>query len=139
MAEGIERRRLRVYLAGPMTKGSTFGNVVHAITWGKQLLADGFAPYIPQLDAFMMLADDEPKVEWPTFLEWDLEWVKVSEAVLRLPGESKGADLEVERAMGEGIPIFLVNEQTKHRPELDYGYGMLKDYAVLKDLTGVRL
>ncbi|OWK34349.1 hypothetical protein FRUB_10320 [Fimbriiglobus ruber] len=36
----------------------------------------------------------------------DLPWVAVSDAVLRLPGLSTGADLETAEAMGRGIPVF---------------------------------
>ena len=39
-------------------------------------------------------------------MEIELPWVSVADAVLRLPGESLGADLEVARAEEAGIPVF---------------------------------
>jgi hypothetical protein len=41
----------------------------------------------------------------------DLAWVEVAQAVLRLPGESTGADMEVRLANTVGIPIFSTVEQ----------------------------
>ncbi|GAG05287.1 unnamed protein product, partial [marine sediment metagenome] len=38
-------------------------------------------------------------------------WLEVCDCVLRLPGESAGADLEVERAKELGIPVYLTPEQ----------------------------
>lgn len=112
--ESIERRRLRVYVAGPISKGDTVENVWNGIRVGRQLLKLGFAPYVPHLDAYMTLnasanfggTEEEVSDQWRMLLEWDLEWVLASEAVLRLPGESKGADLECMRAEAHGIPVF---------------------------------
>lgn len=36
----------------------------------------------------------------------DLEWVAVSHGVLRLPGDSVGADREVAHAQALGIPVY---------------------------------
>ncbi len=44
-----------------------------------------------------------------THTDWlaiDLKWVEVADAVLRLPGESKGADMETHHARLHGIPVF---------------------------------
>jgi len=37
----------------------------------------------------------------------DLEWLAKCDAVLRLPGESKGADIEKDYALSLGIPVFF--------------------------------
>lgn len=141
--EGIERRRLRVYLAGPISKGDVWENIYLGLKWGRALLKDGFAPYIPHLDAYLTLhpgtaPENEPD-QWKSLLEWDLEWVKVSEAVLRLPGVSTGADLECERAESEGIPVFRLVQDDVAMRQWDQGYMLLTDFANLKDLRGVRL
>lgn len=118
----IERRRLRVYLASPMSVGDRFENITGAIRMARRMVQDGLAPYVPQFDAYMFPGDD---ITWNGFLEWDLEWVSVAEAVFRLPGESKGADLEVAKAKEQGIPVFEV-------------YDALLVFAALLNLTGVR-
>jgi len=131
MADRIERRRLRVYVAGPISKGDVVENVWNGIRMGRELLNRGFAPYIPHLDAYLTLnaaanyAEGEVSDQWRMLLEWDLEWVLASEAVLRLPGISKGADLECHRAEAHGIPVFRDIDE-------------LETYAVSLGLTGVR-
>jgi hypothetical protein len=36
----------------------------------------------------------------------DLAWVEVADAVLRIPGESSGAEREVAHALHHGKPVF---------------------------------
>lgn len=107
MAAEFERRRLRVYLAGPISKGDRLENIHLGLRWGRRMVQDGLAPYIPHLDAFMFLGtDDAGSAQWKALLEWDMEYVAQSEAVFRLPGESRGADLETEHAEALGIPVY---------------------------------
>jgi hypothetical protein len=39
-------------------------------------------------------------------MELDLIWLPACDAVLRLPGESNGADIEVKEAQRLGLPVF---------------------------------
>ena len=48
-----------------------------------------------------------------TRLGIDLEWVSCSDAVLRLPGESAGADREVQHAKSLNIPVYYSIEEAK--------------------------
>lgn len=123
----IERRRLRVYVAGPISS-DVFDGVHRGMAAGKRLFLDGLAPYVPHWDAFLFL----PEGNWNAYLEWDLEYVLMMEAIWRLEGESKGADLEVERARALGIPVFYEN---RTEPELDE-YEDLLLYAQLRELRG---
>jgi hypothetical protein len=132
----FERRRLRVYVAGPISKGDVFDNIVRAIKWGRRMVHDGLAPYIPHFDAFMFAWGDgtglnTEEIGWNSYLEWDLEWVAVSDAVFRVAGESKGADLECRIAEQLGIPIFYED----NGPLL---YDDLLLYAEMSSLSGVR-
>lgn len=120
----MERRRLRVYVAGPITKGDVFENVTRAIRVGKQMVKDGLAPYIPHFDSYMFPGED---VSWNAFLEWDFEWASLAEAVYRLEGESAGADREVALAQEQGIPVFYEDE-----------YDTLLAMAYNEGLLGVR-
>lgn len=123
----IERRRMRVYVAGPISS-DVFEGVHRGMAAGKRLFLDGLAPYVPHWDAFLFL----PEGNWNAYLEWDLEYVLMMEAIWRLEGESKGADLEVERARALGIPVFYEN---RIDPELDE-YEDLLMFAQLRDLRG---
>ena len=42
-----EGEKIRVYVAGPLTKGDTLKNISAAIAMGEKLLNKGFAPFIP--------------------------------------------------------------------------------------------
>lgn len=101
--------RFRIYVAGPISKGDLRHNVQQARDAGGQLLKAGFAPFVPHLSCYW--AGDTPEVlpSGTTHEDWlgmDLPWVAVSDAVLRLPGESKGADAEVALARQLGIPVY---------------------------------
>lgn len=120
-------RRLRVYIAGPITKGDLAHNVNQATAAFKELAEAGFSPWCPQWSAFSGGAARGP-VAAPdgqiinavyavgsvhgcglphgTWLDVDLPWVEVADVVLRLPGESTGADRECDHAAANGVPVF---------------------------------
>jgi hypothetical protein len=121
----FERRRLRVYIAGPISKGDVAENIRQGLEWGRIMLHDGLAPYIPHLDSFLFgdSGEESGADQWKGLLEWDVEWVAASEVVFRIPGESKGADLECRIARSLRIPVY-------------HSYGALLDYAELRGLRG---
>jgi hypothetical protein len=96
--------RPRVYVAGPITQG----NIDRAREATRRLIEAGFAPLCPHLTCF--LAGNEPSVtagvQPEVWLEIDCEWVKVSHALLRLPGPSVGADHEEAVALTRRIPVY---------------------------------
>lgn len=64
-------------------------------------------PDPPDLVAVVAKAERLPNgTEHSDWLGVDLPWVTVSDAVLRLPGESLGADTEVAHAIAHGVPVF---------------------------------
>lgn len=119
--------RHRIYIAGPISKGDLLQNVKQADEAMRALMLAGFAPFNPMLSVYAggatrpeqwvtrgerpvwAIADRKsslPDVAHADWLGMDLEWVAVSHAVLRLPGESTGADLETAHAERHGIPVF---------------------------------
>jgi hypothetical protein len=50
--------------------------------------------------------DGNPEMTHADWLGVDLPWVEVADAVLRLPGESSGADAEVAHARKNGVPVY---------------------------------
>ena len=46
-------------------------------------------------------------------MELDIEWLSVCDALLRLPGNSSGAEAEVEFARSNSIPVFYNINQLK--------------------------
>lgn len=114
-------QRLRVYVAGPISKGDLRENIKQARQAGDRLLKAGFAPYVPHLTCYW--AGDTPEVlpSGTTHEDWmglDLPWVAVADAVLRLPGESPGADQEVAFAKELGIPVYMDVEELIAKPPL---------------------
>lgn len=76
---------------------------------GADLLKAGYAPLVPHLTCFM--ASNTPSacgggISHEEWLDSDLAWVDTAHALLRLPGESKGADQEVAYAEAHGIPVY---------------------------------
>lgn len=96
-------RRTRVYVAGPMTgSGNPYVNIHVGISAATTLLDRGFAPYLPHLTAFWEAAIGK-RDSW---LDLDFAFLAVCDVLLRLPGESPGADREVALARSLGIPVY---------------------------------
>lgn len=101
---------MRIYIAAPYTKGDVAQNVRGAIEVADKLLERGHYPYVPHLTHFWHFIS--PK-SWGLWLDIDRIWIAQCEALLRLPGESVGADNEVAYAKAIGIPIYWSIEEIK--------------------------
>lgn len=93
----------KVYVAGPYTKGDVAVNVREAIIAGNNLRALGWVPFIPHLTHFWYMVVPHDVDYW---YKYDLEWLEMRDAVFLLPGESKGAEKEVELARRLGMPVY---------------------------------
>jgi len=105
-SQGIDKklRRHRIYISGPLTSsGNVLDNLARAVDAARALIDAGFAPFCPHLTYHVDPGSEYPHATW---IEIELPWVAVADALLRLPGESVGADLEVARAEELGIPVF---------------------------------
>jgi hypothetical protein len=96
-------QRLKVYVAGPMSKGNRYDNIHNGIVAGRELIRLGFAPLIPHLTHFV---DPDDSLGWEAWLEVDEAWLVHADCVLLLPGESAGAERECEFAASLLIPVF---------------------------------
>lgn len=130
-------RRIRVYIAGPITKGDLADNVNQATRAFVELAKAGFAPLCPHWSVYaneavrgyvaapdgelskqvyaVATANGNPAMSHEDWLMVDLSWVEAADAVLRLPGDSVGASIECRHAQQHNIPVFhsvdaLVNE-----------------------------
>lgn len=111
-----------VYIASPYTKGDQALNVRKSLEAAEQLRDAGFLPFTPLLSHFWHVIFPH---EYEYWMKMDLEWLAHCDALLRLPGESTGADEEVNYALGIGIPVFftiqdLVEWYFKDEYEVDY-------------------
>ncbi len=93
-----------VYVAGPITQGDTLLNIRNGIKAGTALVRCGYVPYIPFNDFIQYMLDPEV-LDYETILKQDLAWIERCDALLRLPGESPGADREVAHAIKHGLLV----------------------------------
>lgn len=103
--------KIKVYIASPYTKGDVAVNVKRQLDCFAELMDLGFAPHAPLYSHFQHMTHPRPYEKW---LELDLEWVSVCDCLLRLEGESSGADREVEFAESKGIPVFYSIDDLKN-------------------------
>lgn len=95
---------MRVYVAGPYTLGDRSENLRRIMAATVEILDAGHEPFCPLLTHFMDLVHPRP---WEDWMRLDLAWLRVAEAVVRIPGESEGADLETHYAYTHNIPVFF--------------------------------
>ena len=99
---------IKVYIASPYTKGDIALNVRKSLDVSDDLIQEGFAPFTPLLSHFQHIVHPRSYDEW---MKLDLEWVSVCDCLLRLEGESSGADIEVQKAKLLQIPVFYSFEE----------------------------
>lgn len=93
-----------IYVSGPYTQGDALQNVHKAIDAAEQLIGLGYTPFVPHLSHFWHMIHPHP---WEFWIEQDLAWIARCDGLLRLPGPSKGADIEVARAIELGLPVWM--------------------------------
>lgn len=104
--------KARVYVAGPYTKGDVAVNVRNAYAVANELADLGFAPFVPHATHFWHMLFPRPYEFW---LDLDNQFLPFCDAVLRIPGDSSGADKEVALAERLGKPVFTnIPELIKH-------------------------
>lgn len=108
---------MKVYVAGPITKGNQFINLRNAVLAGAILIEHGYLPYIPHLTCIVELVAGER--EYEDWMKMDDAWLQCCNIVLRLDGESPGADREVVRAKELGIPVVFSHEIDWTNPRLE--------------------
>lgn len=101
---------ITVYIASPYTKGDVAVNVKVQLDCANDLMNLDFAPFAPLYSHFQHMAHPRPYADW---IKVDLEWVLRCDCLLRLPGESSGADGEVEYAKENGKKIFYSIDELK--------------------------
>jgi len=94
---------IKVYIASPYTIGDVAVNVKRQIDAADELMNLGFVPFAPLYSHFQHMIHPRPYQDW---VRTDIEWVKVCDCLLRLDGESPGADDEVILAKGLGKPVY---------------------------------
>jgi len=95
-------RKPLVYVAGPYSSNPA-GNVRRAIEEAEKIEGIGAAVLIPHLSLLWDMVSPAPVGRW---YERDLHLLERCDALVRIPGESYGADQEVAFAEERDIPVF---------------------------------
>lgn len=107
----LPRRRLRVYIAGPLSSESPTvqrGNIERAMQAGVDVYRRGHAPFIPHLTqqvADYLASTNQAPLSYAQYLDWALAWLAQCD-VLYFVGTSPGADLERRYAREQHIPVI---------------------------------
>lgn len=108
---------IRVYLAGPYSRPDPCINTKAMLDVADRLLALGFVPYVPLLSHFWHTVSPKPYDQW---LALSMAWLPCCDCVLRLPGESPGADREVAEAERIGKPVLYSEDELIRRGRGDW-------------------
>jgi len=94
-----------VYIAGPYTHPDPVVNTRNAIIAGDELQETGLVTcFVPHLSLIQHMVAPHDLDHW---YEYDLAMLRRCDALLRLTGESSGADKEMAFARAQQIPVFL--------------------------------
>lgn len=102
--------RKLIYIASPYTIGDTEANVNRQIDTYAELIKLGFAPIAPLLSHFVEIKYPQDHSTW---IDIDFAMLSKCDGLLRLDGESKGADLEVGFATDHDIPVYYSISELK--------------------------
>lgn len=94
---------MRVFISGPYTNPDPVINTRNAILAGNEVRKLGHTPFIPHLNHLWHLLCPHEIDFWYAY---DLEWLALCDVIMRLPGESMGADKEIIFAMRHNIRVI---------------------------------
>jgi hypothetical protein len=101
-----------VYVAAPYTTPDPVENTHKAVKVCNALREEGYIPFCPHLTMLWHTICPQPYRFW---MEYDQAWLSKCDVLLRLPGESSGADEEVDVAMDLNVPVVYGVEELRSR------------------------
>lgn len=116
---------MRVYVAGPYSRkadGTPAGiidalmNMRQGMKAAAELLVAGHVPFCPWLDyQFWLVLPDGMEIPMEAIKAYSMEWLRVSEAIVMLPGweGSPGANAELAEARRLGLKVYFNLEEFK--------------------------
>lgn len=97
-----------VFVASPYSTGNCLVNVHTAMDEADKLVKAGYLVFVPILSHYWEIRSPKPKHYW---LNLDLAILPICDCLLRIPGDSEGADGEVSKARTLHIPIYFSAEE----------------------------
>jgi len=102
---------MRIYIASPYSNGNKMNNVLKSLEVAEAIRAMGFLPHPPLLSHYWDLYYPHDYDYWMAMC---LEELSYCDAIFRITGESKGADMEVTKAKELGLPVYYSLEELAH-------------------------
>jgi nucleoside 2-deoxyribosyltransferase len=100
-----------VYVAGPYTSPDPVENTHNTIRLASELIDEGLVtPVVPHLTLLWHAVTPRPIEFW---YEYDVAILNRCDAVYRIDGESRGADMEVDFANAAGLPVFRTRDELR--------------------------
>jgi Domain of unknown function (DUF4406) len=106
----MERKKIKIYIAGPYTYGFPGRNVTHALSIADKILDLGFYPYVPHLTHFWDMIYPRTYESW---MELDLIFLEICHGLFHIEGASRGVEIEIKRAKELYMPIFRSIDRLK--------------------------
>lgn len=101
---------IKVYIASPYSNGDKNINVLRQICAYGEIISMGAIPYAPLLAHYV---DEVCPQSYDTWMKIDFEWIAECDCLLRLEGDSSGADAEVKEMLRLGRPVFYSLDELK--------------------------
>ena len=95
---------MKIYIAGAYSKPDPVENTAIALRVAERVWLAGDVPFVPHLTLLYHFAHQHPYEDW---LAYDMEWLRVCDGLLRIPGESSGADKEMTEMVRLGKPVWF--------------------------------
>ena len=112
---------MKIYVAGPLMNGHTagpreaFANVKKAEEIYIALVAKGHSVYLPHFSYYAWIAANTD-IPWERWMQNDYDWVEASDALFRIPGKSKGAEVEEAHALASDKKVFYNLNEVPEEP-----------------------
>lgn len=97
---------IKIYIASPYTKGDVAVNVRESLRLADYIASQDVWVKPPLLTHFWHMLFPRPYEFW---LKYDMEELRHCTAVVRMAGESNGADKEVAEAIKLDMPVHYFN------------------------------
>ncbi len=95
--------RKSLYISGPISQGNMRENLDRGIDAGYEAWEAGWLPFIPHLGESLV---NRHNMSYEAIMAYDLQWVERCDALLRISGESPGAEREVALAKRLGKTVL---------------------------------
>lgn len=122
----------KIYIAGPISNGgkskdprSVYKAVIESEKYYLAAVRNGWTPLLPHFSYYAWIHDEEDEgIHWDRWMELDLDWIDSCYCLVRIPGESKGADAEVRYAKKKNIRVIKVQSPRDMLQQLEFMFGI---------------